>query len=193
MSVVVSGSLTIREIIGRHGPFKVGKLITQLGEFAVKDALLDQYDSGTYDGNFGIGRIYPSYYVASGRIIVEVRASVENMVLSGIDDQLPEEPLFTEPDPMDTEPVNTDDSPTLDAHSKPSASKAGNTSDDSQDTDEPESEIDSDAALFASLMPLADNVKLDPTVKRAVLRVQCDRLKVLGYKFQPANQTWCKS
>jgi len=178
MSVVVSGSLTIREIIGRHGPFKVGKLITQLGEFAVKDALLDQYDPGTYDGNFGIGRIYPSYYVASGRIIVEVRASVENMVLSGIDDQLPEEPLFTEPDPMDTEPVNTDDSPTLDAHSKSSASEAGNTSDDSQDADEPESEIDSDATLFGSLMPLADNVKLDPTVKRAVLRVQCDRLSI---------------
>jgi len=193
MSIVVSGSLTIREIFGRHGAFKVGRLLTQLGEFSVKDALLDQYDPGTYEGNFGIGRIYPSYYVAGGRIVVEVRASIENMVLSGIDDQLPEEPAFTEPDPMDTEPVHTDDCPTLDDHSKLSGSKADDFNDDSQDADDPESELDSDTALFGSLMPLADSVKLDPTVKRTVLRVQCDRLKALGYKFQPANQTWCKS
>ena len=179
----VSGSLTIREILGRHGPFKVGKLFTQLGEFSVKDALLDQYEPGTYEGNFGIGRIYPSYYVAGGRIIVEVRASVENMVLSGIDDQLPEEPVFTEPDPMDMESVNTDDSPALEASSTSSDSDAGDTRDDDRnahDANEPESDLDSDAALFGSLMPLADSVKLDPTVKRAVLRVQCDRLKALG-------------
>ena len=184
MSIVVSGSLTIREIFGRNGPFKVGQLITQLGDFSVKDALLDQYEPGTYEGNFGIGRIYPSYYMAGGRIIVEVRASVENMVLSGIDDQLPEETTFTEPDPVDTEMVTvepTDTKPSSDAESDP------------QNATGDKSEIDSDAELFGSLMPLSDSVKLDPTVKRTVLRVQCDRLKALGYKFQPATQTWCKN
>jgi hypothetical protein len=184
MSIVVSGSLTIREIIGRNGPFKVGKLMTQLGEFAVKDALLDQYEPGTYEGNFGIGRIYPSYYVAGGRIVVEVRASIENMVLSGIDDQLPEEVAFTEPDPVDTDALETGNSPTPDAKSSESD---GDTQDGS------ESELDSDTELFGSLMPLSNSVKLDPTVKRTILRVQCDRLKALGYRFQPATQTWCKN
>ena len=179
MSVVVSGTLTIREIIGRNGPFKVGKLNTQLGEFAVKDALLDQYNPGTYEGNFGIGRIYPSYYVAGGRIVVEVRASLENMALSGIDDDLPEEAAFTEPDPADAESVETDSSSQTDD----SSSDLDETSDDK--------EADPDIRLFgASLMPLGESVKLDPTVKRKVLRAQCDRLKELGYQFNPAKQVW---
>ena len=189
MSIVVSGSLTIREIFGRNGPFKVGQLITQLGDFSVKDALLDQYDPGTYEGNFGIGRIYPSYYVAGGRIIVEVRASVENMVLSDIDDQLPEEVAFTEPDPVDTEVVSvdaesakTDTSSSTDHESKSDKAESTSSSTDS----------DPDSKLFGSLLPLGDSVKLDPVVERKLLCAQCDRLKELGYKFQPANQVWVK-
>lgn len=176
MSIVVFGRLTIREIFGRNGPFKVGRLITQLGEFSVKDALLDQYEPGTYDGNFGIARIYPSYYAASGRIIVEVRALLENMMLSGIDDQLPpEETAFTEPDPADSEVV----SPPLEkANPPPLATESKSIS------------SDPDSKLFGSLMPLGDSIKLDPVVDRKILRAQCDRLKTLGYKFQPATQVW---
>ena len=175
--VVISGSLTIREINGRNGPFKVGKLNTQLGEFAVKDALLDQYNPGTYEGNFGIGRIYPSYYVAGGRIVVEVRASIENMALSGIDDVLPEEVAFVEPDPADSEVIDTTAS--SDLVKTANASKA-----------EVDPDSDPDVELFGSLMPLGDSVKLDPTVKRKVLRAQCDRLKEHGYQFNPAKQVW---
>ncbi len=181
--VVISGSLTIREINGRNGPFKVGKLNTQLGEFAVKDALLDQYNPGTYEGNFGIGRIYPSYYVAGGRIVVEVRASIENMALSGIDDVLPEEVAFVEPDPADSEVIEADTHP-VDSDSVETTEVTNN----------PEAEVDPDAdpdvELFGSLMPLGDSVKLDPTVKRKVLRAQCDRLKEHGYQFNPAKQVW---
>ena len=75
----------------------------------------------------------------------------------------------------------TDNKPSSDAKSDP------------QNTTDDKSETNSDAELFGSLMPLSDSVKLDPTVKRTVLRVQCDRLKALGYKFQPATQTWCKN
>ena len=184
MSIVVSGSLTIREIFGRNGPFKVGQLITQLGDFSVKDALLDQYDPGTYEGNFGIGRIYPSYYVAGGRIIVEVRASVENMVLSGIDDQLPEETTFTEPDPADTEVVSVD--------AESAKADASSSKDHESKPSESSADSDPDSKLFGSLLPLGDSVKLDPVVERKLLRAQCDRLKELGYKFQPANQVWVK-
>lgn len=178
--VVISGSLTIREINGRNGPFKVGKLNTQLGEFAIKDALLDQYNPGMYEGNFGIGRIYPSYYVAGGRIVVEVRASLENMALSGIDDVLPDEVAFVEPDPADSEVIEADahpvDSDLVEAKESPEA--------------EVDPDADPDVELFGSLMPLGGSVKLDPTVKRKVLRAQCDRLKELGYQFNPAKQVW---
>ncbi len=139
--VVISGSLTIREINGRNDPFKVGKLNTQLGEFAVKDALLDQYNPGTYEGNFGIGRIYPSYYVAGGRIVVEVRASIENMALSGIDDVLPEEVAFVEPDPAGSEVVDTTTA-SSDPVETANASKA-----------EVDPDSDPDVELFGSLMP----------------------------------------
>jgi hypothetical protein len=49
---------------------------------------------------------------------------------------------------------------------------------------------DSDERLFGSLWPLGQSVKLDTTVDRALFRQQKDRLKALGYKFQPVGQTW---
>lgn len=44
----LTGHLTIRTIDGRNGPFNVGRLLTEIGEFAVKEALLDQYEPGRY-------------------------------------------------------------------------------------------------------------------------------------------------
>lgn len=41
------GQLTIRTINGRNGDFNVGRLSTSIGEFVIKDALLDQYNEGT--------------------------------------------------------------------------------------------------------------------------------------------------
>ena len=47
-----------------------------------------------------------------------------------------------------------------------------------------------DAVLFGGLWPLADNVRLDPTIDRPVLRRQAARLKELGYHFQPLGRVW---
>ncbi len=52
--IVVSGQLSIRTIHGRNGPFCVGYLVTPIGNFAVKDAELEQYPEGKYDGEFVI-------------------------------------------------------------------------------------------------------------------------------------------
>ena len=49
---------------------------------------------------------------------------------------------------------------------------------------------DGDAALFGTLWPLGDVVKLDATVDRRVLRQQRDRLGDLGYEFAPLSQDW---
>jgi len=49
---------------------------------------------------------------------------------------------------------------------------------------------EADAKLFGALWPLGDIVKLDATVDRSVLRQQCNRLNILGYKFAPLSQDW---
>ncbi len=58
--IIVSGQLTLRTIRGRNGPFTVGRLTTHLGVFAIKDAELEQYPEGRYDGEFVIRYIFPS-------------------------------------------------------------------------------------------------------------------------------------
>jgi hypothetical protein len=47
-----------------------------------------------------------------------------------------------------------------------------------------------DRALFETLWPLGEIVKLDTTVDRRTLRQQRDRLDALGYSFQPLSQEW---
>ena len=44
--ITIEGNLAIRTIAGRHGDFNVAKLATSIGDFVIKDALLDQYVEG---------------------------------------------------------------------------------------------------------------------------------------------------
>lgn len=171
----LSGVLTIRTINGRNGPFNVGRLITDLGEFSVKDTLLDQYEEGKYEGDFGLSRIYPSYYLAGGRLVVEVRATLETMALAGIDELTAEDVApAAEPDPIEEIPTVTSD---LVA---------------SSDEATVDGDADPEVQLFGELWPLGPKVKLDPTVDRARFRRQKEQLKKLGYQFQPLGQYWEK-
>src|SRR3546814_3012629 len=49
-----------------NGPFTIGSLTTHLGVFEVKDAELEQYPEGKYDGEFIIKYIYPRAYPTGG-------------------------------------------------------------------------------------------------------------------------------
>ena len=60
LPIVVPGQLTLRTSRGKNGPCTVGRLSTPIGEFAVKDAELEQYLAGEYDGEFSIRYIVPS-------------------------------------------------------------------------------------------------------------------------------------
>ncbi len=189
--IKLSGVLTIKSIDGRNGRFCVGRLVTGLGEFTVKDTLLEQYDPGKYEGDFGISRIYPYSYFANGGVRVEIRACVESIALAGIERLTPEEERMTaaEPDPRDEAP----------AEARQASAGAGTSQDDSATcalqgkngwsiggTSNP------DVDLFGALWPLGDEVKLDPTVDRALFRSQHDRLRALGYRFQAVGQIWVK-
>src|SRR5690606_15426683 len=100
------GQLAIRTIHGRNGDFNVGRLATSIGEFVIKNAELDQYREGKYEGDFVITEIRPSTYNTSGRMIIEIRAHLGGMTLSNIDPLSKDEANRLSPqevDPIDEE------------------------------------------------------------------------------------------
>ncbi|HUD94834.1 DUF3275 family protein, partial [Sphingobium sp.] len=44
------------------------------GEFKIKDKILEQFQSGSYPGEFLISKIYPHSYTWYGKITIEIRA-----------------------------------------------------------------------------------------------------------------------
>lgn len=192
--ITVPGQLAIKTIHGRNGAFNVGRLATSIGEFVVKNAELDQYDEGKYDGDFVIAEIRPSTYNTNGRMVIEIRAVLGSMTLSGIDALSGDEAHQLSPQEVD--PI--DETP-------PPASPVATTTVTATDSDHPLldttpfgaepatpalSQEPDDAALFGALWPLDICVKLDATVDRRVLRQQRDRLSALGYEFAPLSQDW---
>lgn len=196
--ISIPGYLAIRTISGRNGLFNVGRLATSIGEFVIKDALLDQYTEGKYDGTFAIRQIRPSYYTHGGRLVVEIRAELEGMSLEDVSDlstEDVEQMTSTVPDPMEedkpparlgkltpppaacTSQISADDRP------------FGMDVPDPQPNTSPSSSL-ADAELFSTVWPLGDEVRLDTTVERQRLRQQCNRLNELGYELNFKTQTW---
>ncbi|HIE56279.1 MAG TPA: DUF3275 family protein [Chromatiaceae bacterium] len=203
--ITLQGTLTVRTINGRNGPFNVGRLLTEIGEFAVKDPELDQYEEGRYEGNFGINLIYPTSYVAGGRMVMEVRARIGLWSLNDIDDLKPDDQApIVEPDPLEElPPSGTVPSPKEEGAAEPpsdTVSKKDDTAKPAEDQPQtPTAGIQPEAAdkeleaLFGELWPLGKEVKLDPTVDRSRFRRQRDHLKAAGYQFRPLDQIWVQS
>lgn len=204
--IVVAGQLTLRTIRGRNGPFTVGRLTTHLGVFEVKDAELEQYPEGKYDGEFIIRYIYPRAYPTGGGMRFEIRANLDGMTLSGLDELSRDDAksfAAQEIDPLDeelgTQPVAT---PATAPTSKATPVRAA--SDPLIDTtpfgiDTPSAAIaagdgpdSDDAALFGLLWPLEDSIKLDSTIDRRTLRAQIARLGALGYALDFKTQEWSR-
>ena len=195
--ITIPGQLAIKTIHGRNGDFNVGRLATSIGEFVVKNAELDQYTEGKYEGDFVIAEIRPSTYSANGRMVIEIRALLGGMTLSNIDALSRDEARRLSPQEVDPIDEETQAPAPASPPAKPKA-KSRSPRDPLVDTtpfgSEPaaaasEASAD-DAVLFGALWPLSDVVKLDATVDRRVLRQQRDRLGVLGYEFAPLSQDW---
>jgi len=204
--IIVAGQLTLRTIRGRNGPFTIGRLTTHLGVFEVKDAELEQYPEGKYDGEFLIKYIYPRAYPTGGGMRFEIRASLDGMTLSGLDELSRDEAksfAAQEVDPLDEEqgaqpiatsitaptlqatPVHASSDPLIDTTpfgmDAPSVAVAASGGPDSDD-----------AALFGLLWPLEDSIKLDSTIDRRTLRAQIARLGELGYALDFKAQEWSR-
>ncbi|MGA3681973.1 DUF3275 family protein [Pseudomonas graminis] len=195
--ITLPGHLAIRTISGRNGDFKVGRLSTSIGEFVIKDALLDQYSEGKYRGDFAITEIRPSYYSNGGRLVVEIRAKLDSMTLDAVDNLTTEEAdrlSNTETDPIDEEAtVAASPSPRRPAKTRSSQATTDDEAPFGMVKTNPTvstSGEDADAELFGTIWPLTSSVRLDTTVDRQQLRLQCARLGELGYVHDFKLQIW---
>jgi len=195
----VPGQLAIRTISGRNGLFNVGRLVTDIGEFVVKDPELDQYKEGKYDGEFTISKISPSYYSTNGRLVVEVRALLGGMTLSEVDTLSSDDAsqiTTHDVDPADEETMVVNKAT---SHSKKAKDDADAVSSDkaqaSSNQDVPTAPVlQDDETLFGLLwedIKAFNTFKLDPTVDRLTFRKQVKRLNDLGFDFDSDKQEWC--
>jgi hypothetical protein len=206
------GNLYIREVKGRNGGFSVGRLVTDIGEFVLRDPFLGQYGEGCYQGEFGIAEIYPASYVAGGRLVVEIRATLASLVLAaveapgetdadtaGLTGQQPVAPENGHPtgDPKpESGPVKPDTESPPDGGQADATGDAKNGHPAQGDIFPPAGDPGdggADALLFGTLWPLGDTVKLDTSVDRPLFRRQKERIKALGYAFQASGQRWVRS
>ena len=197
MSITIEGSLRIKRINGANGPFCVGDLNSEIGEFRVKDSVLDQFEEGVYSGRFAVSRIFPWSYSANGRMVLEVRAKLDDFQISdGNEQAIPE--AQPEPDPADEPkaeipPVVAPDDP---APAAPTgATEATDAVPERQQSAAPATEA-GDEALFGdeiyARVAAREPVKLDPAIDdRRQFRQQRDRLKHgLDYGFIAEHQAW---
>ena len=103
MAIRINGTLLVKKINSRNGPFCIGELVTEIGEFKVKDSLIDQFDEGKYQGKFWISQIYAHSYFAFGKVIIEIRAKLSDVQIDD-EDALPSDiGKVQEVDPADEE------------------------------------------------------------------------------------------
>jgi len=198
--IKIPGHLAIRTIQGRNGDFNVGRLSTSIGEFVIKDAVLEQHVEGRYRGEFVITEIRPSYYSSGGRLVVEVRARLDSMILDDLDALTAEDNARIDaqsPDPLEEERLVS--SPPAKVRTPRPARPTTAAVDDEAPFGMPVGAgaiPDADGAdqeLFGTIWPLGDTVRLDSTVDRQRLRQQCRRLEQLGYTMDFKSQAWNRS
>lgn len=200
MAIRVRGTIIIERKHSRRGDFNVGDLCTEIGEFEVKDSLIEEFEPGKYTGDFMIQWIEPDSFSWRGRVFVKNRAQLEAILIDSVDDNAAPPATPPEADPIDAARAAPAVAPQPD---QASASTAQTSAAPAADLPAPTAEtapatastqIDPDQMLFGDELHEAlqarSAIKLDPTVDRQQFRAQRDRLKALGYSFDAKSQTW---
>jgi len=214
----IEGKLLVKQIrASRNGPFCIADLVTELGEFKVKDPLLDQFSEGEYQGTFWISQIYLHAYVSYGKAVTEIRARLDDVQVE-TEGRLTRRSEPPEPDPIDEVAPVPPAAPAPAGRRKlaaptaprPRGGRSGNsTGQDSDDgptthaarhpeestTRDDGADDSADETLFGAelfeLIQAQEPVKLDPTIgDRARFRAQTQRMHQLGYAFASKTQTW---
>ncbi len=186
--VQIPGTLTIKTITGRYGDFNVATLDCDIGRFSIRDTVLDEYSEGTYQGTFGIKRIYAGSYQTSHRFVIETRAELEGIWLNDY-----KEEAVQGDEPMEEDPLAKERK----AQKQLNAKRESLTTQSTTDTDD----ASALATLFGELWPLPANigdvVKLNPEIGREVMGQQLIYLKrrindERVWKFEPKAQHWMR-
>ena len=186
----VNGTLTVKKIHGAKGAFSVGDLVTEVGTFKIKDALLDQFEEGRYQGAFAISSIYLSSYIWRGKSMTDIRANLVDVQLDEVGEVAPDvAPPQEEPDPIEEDAARTQAIPAIESSAETTVVVLT-----------PAGQVDVDPALEALVKLFGaelgakvwkrEGIKLDPTVDRGLFREQRDHLKELGYRFDAKAQAW---
>ncbi|MCW5631917.1 MAG: DUF3275 family protein [Rubrivivax sp.] len=201
MSIIVQGAITIARKSGKRGDFNVGDLSTEIGEFEVKDALIEEFDPGRYTGRFVIDWIQPDSFTYRGRVFVKNRAKLAEILIDEGERGEPQPQMPPEPDPIEAEraaapqaPAQPDAANAAGPESQPAFADVAPAGLAIGRTGQAASPEDPDLMLFGAELNAfvveREAVKLDPTVDRQQFRAQRDRLKAIGYRFNPKTQEW---
>jgi hypothetical protein len=198
LMIRTEGTLLVKKIKqSRNGPFCVADLLTDFGEFKVKDSLLDQFAEGEYRGVLWISEIYLAQYVSFGRGVTELRARLHDLQVDTESRLSQKSSGESEPDPIDERPpVRADSKATDNAKAKPaklsvSRKDAGTATPDptTQNEDAAERELFGDE--ICQFVVDRQPIKLDPTIDdRARFRAQTQKLRQIGYQFDAKTQSW---
>jgi hypothetical protein len=216
MSIRVRGTITIQRKNSARCAFNIGDLNTEIGEFEVKDSLIEEFEPGKYTGDFLIKWIAPDSFSWRGRVFVKNRATLEEILIDEADETAPAPSSPPEPDPIEsqshqaahaqastaTSAASVAPSPESSAptpRQPRSSPREGNANPGAAApaADKPASDIAADEQLFGdeiyALLKRKELIKLDPSVDREMFRMQRDRLRTLGYAFDPKSQSWSTS
>lgn len=188
MSIRVRGTITIQRKTSARGAFNIGDLVTEIGEFEVKDSLIEEFEPGKYAGEFIVKWIAPESFSWRGRVFVKMRATLDEILIDQADEGESTPASPPEPDPIEHPPAAA----LLPAEHSASASASAPAP--TKAPAAPGSSDDADAELFGAelfaQLQARGIIKLDPTVDRLQFRSQRDRLKELGYGFDAKSQAW---
>lgn len=194
MTIRIEGKIAVKSVSGFNGDFSVGDLTTGIGDFKVVDAILDQFEPGTYEGVFLVERIYPYSRVWNGKVMIEVRAKIADIILSThsevvlpIDEAPEPDPIVEQRSPVRMPPVVQ--LPTV------IVTPDGEILEQSESKSELVEDLVSklfgaDPETLETVLSGGEPIILDPTIDRELFRQQRDYLKAKGYKFDPIAQIW---
>ena len=192
----IAGKIAVKSVSGKNGNFSVGDLTTGIGDFKVVDAILDQFEPGTYEGVFLVEQIYPHSWAWRGKVMIEVRAKLADIILSTHSDEVDQtsdappvqDPIVEQQSTVRMPPiiqlptvfVGTDEVET------------GTVLSPKQDDDLVNKLFGADPETLETVLSGGEPITLDPTIDRELFRQQRDYLKANGYKFEPIAQIWLK-
>lgn len=195
MALMTSGTLQVIERTGRYGPFCVGKLLTDVGPFYVKNKILDEFTAGSYTGLFTITRIFNETNFNDGQTFIKLCASLDWNALKILQQD------DSEPDSASLNASAAVESSIESCEGKPSAETilSSEKDDDARvlqsnsfRDDTKSDKIDSLESLKSLLEQNAVKVFLDGSTDRPIFVQMRELLKSKGFKFDAADYSWNK-